>query len=156
MDHGLRTKHRPSLLADADFRGKLDGLAQKEGSNSGSLFVDEAHFVVAGKNVRVILGANAVRELKELLVGRLGFSRPLSVSSSRGRLRFVPGDAVHWRATSETQLEIAVPAPLAVILSDALLPKVGNYMLGEFPTIVFEVRRSEITDADGNIVEVVG
>lgn len=147
---------RQSLLLDAAFRQEIEARAQREGSNCGSLFVGEAHFAITGKNACVFLGANAVQELKQLFVPRLGFARPLTVASAQGRVRFVPGSAVRWRQESETELEVVVPAKLAQVLSDSLPAKVGTYSFTEFPCIEFEVRRSEIKDGDGNIIEVIG
>ena len=53
-------------------------------------------------------------------------------------------------------LSITVPAKFVEKLAELLIPKAGTYVLAEFPDVVFEVRRSEIKDAEGKIVEVIG
>ena len=153
--HFVTDLYRDSFLSDKRLAQQLESKAKAEGSSSGMIFVGESHFRVHGKQLRVILGATAVMQVKDLLVPRLGFARALQVQSKDAAVVFAPGDSVAWKTVDENIVEITIPVDRAQGLSDLLAPKSGLYQL-DAEQIEFEVRLSEIKDAQGNVVEVIG
>jgi hypothetical protein len=148
---------RTSVLSSEAIRQEVDERSGREGSSTSILYVGEAHFARQKRNkVRVVFGANGVMELKDVLPARLQFAQPLTVASSKGYVVFNPGAEVGWREQEKGALEITLPPESAGRLADLLQPRTGDYVLPDFPDLVFEVRKSEIKDQDGNVVEVIG
>ena len=148
---------RTSVLSSEAMRQEVDERSGREGSSTSILYVGEAHFARQKRNkVRVVFGATGVMELKDVLPARLQFAQPLTVASSKGYVVFNPGAEVGWRKPEKGALEVTLPPESAARLADLLQPRAGDYVLPGFPDLVFEVRKSEIKDQDGNVVEVIG
>jgi hypothetical protein len=147
---------RHSILRAEDVRRLIQEKAESEGSNTSLLAVGEVSFLAHPGRTVVVLGANGIPDLKELLPLRLEFSRPLTVASTEGRIHFVPGTASAWRESQGGELEITLAPEQAQRLAGLLQPRAGTYSLPDVPELSFEVRKSEIKDAQGNTVEVIG
>jgi suppressor of fused len=152
----LTDLYRESVLTDPIVAAEFDEKAKAEGSSSGALFVSESHFSADGNKLRVIFGANAVTQIKELLFPRLGFARPLHVQSKEAAVIFAPGDVAAWKTLDKDVVQVVIPANIVEVFNNLLQPKAGIYRLTQIPDVEFEVRRSEIKDAQGKTVQVIG
>jgi hypothetical protein len=147
---------RRSILLSEKVRRELQEQAEREGSSTGYLAVGEAHFELRSGGARVILGANGVRDVKELLPLRLQFGNDLVVVSSRGGIHFTPGKAPAWKKKGKDTLEVTLTPEQARRLAEVLQPRAGEYSLPDVSGFVVEVRKSEIKDQDGNVTQVIG
>lgn len=152
----LTDLYRDSILTDAVVAAEFEKKAKAEGSTTGALFVGESHFGVVGDKLRVIFGANAVTQIKELLLPRLGFARPLHVQSKEAAVVLAPGDAPSWKTLDQDVVQVVIPTNIVEAFNNMLQPKAGIYRLAQIPNVEFEVRRSEIKDAQGKTVQVIG
>lgn len=152
----LTDLYRESVLSDPLVTAEFEAKAKAEGSTSGALFVGESHFAIDGEKLRVILGANAVTQIKELSFPRLGFGRPLQVQSKEAVVILAPGDTPSWKQLDEFAIQVVIPTNIVETFNNMLQPKAGIYKMALFPDVEFEVRRSEIKDAQGKTVKVIG
>ena len=153
---------RTSLMADPAFAAAVaEGIA-KDGSSTGSLYVDCAGWREGGEagrpHLHVMLGAVAAGEAAAILPGRAPFGRDLMLMSSSQGIVFVPGDACGWTLSDEApnRVRVALTAAAAKSLGQSLRRERGLYRIAEFPGLTVEVEPSEIKDAQGNVLQVIG
>ncbi len=144
---------RQSFYGDADFERQLQGVADAEPSSTASLFISR-FTVERAETTTVTMGANSVASFKLVLRKRLPFDLPLSVVTEDGRTVLTP--AVDGDATLDEEGVVSVPLNREQVtgLLDALQPKAGCYPIDD--RLVVVVEKTEITDAEGNVVRTVG
>jgi hypothetical protein len=152
---GVTDLLRPSVLDDPEAAEALEEGKDMDGSNTGMLFVEQVHFAVEGEGVRISLGAIAVEEIRDLLVGCLTFGKEFALASHGPLITFKPGDTASWAAEPGC-LELTLDPISAMGLAQVLQPKKGHYTVPEIPGLKVEIVPTAIRDGRGNIIEMLG
>jgi hypothetical protein len=148
---------RPSVLSDPATSAEVEAAVARDGSSTGSLYVQLAGWDLTGGSVEVTFGAIAAERIGRLLAARLPHGRPVFVEAPEGGVVFRPGPAFAAEAGAEPGwLELTTPPALADELAAVLVPRAGAYTLASTPALTVHIRRSEIRNPEGDVVEVVG
>jgi hypothetical protein len=105
--------------------------------------------------LRLVLGANGVRDLKAVLPGRIPHGESLEIAAGEKAIVFEPGKELSWREKG-SRLTLKLPAAAALALAETLEPKAGDYELADWPMLTIRVEQSIIKDTTGKVVGVVG
>lgn len=152
---------RTSLLQSPALREAVERGRDAEGSSSGVLYLGAAAWKIGkplfGKErLELTFGANGAPDLSSVLPGRLPFGHGLLVTSAEGAVLFRPGEACSWAKGDEGAIEVTLTHEAARQLAAALVPKAGTYEIPAFPRLTVRVVPSEIKDAEGKVVQVIG
>lgn len=145
---------RSSWLADRAFAHQVREATLRDGSSQEIAFAARVEWQ-AGATAQLTLGANAVRSLVRLLPQRLPFGRSFVLAGGRQVIRFEPGEAAGWRAETEA-LVVSLRADDCARFCSALPIQRGSYRWEELPGLEVSVLPSEIKNADGKVVQVIG
>lgn len=148
---------RVSVLADPAAAARVEAGIDRDGSQAHATFVSVVDWAVKKRpaSARVVIGARAVDGLVRKLRSRLAHGRPFTLVGRGKAVRLEPADAPGWEAEDET-LAVRLPPAAVGALRQTLKPVRGEYTWPELPGVTVEVRPSEITDPDGNVIEVIG
>jgi suppressor of fused len=149
---------RRSLLEIAAVKAELDAGARRDGSSNAMIFVGQLAWNCPPDSrggVTMAMGAGQVALLRELLPYRLAYGRELWLVGQNARIALAPGPAVK-KAVNDGTLRITLDASAQGRLVEILKPVVGVYEIAGEPEILIEVRRTEIKDGKGNVVETIG
>ncbi len=154
---------RGSLLANPAVKQLVDEGSRRDGSSSGFLFTDVLGLAQTKRLLRkpltqITVGARQVDELVALLPLRLPFGRTLRVAGHQWQLLLQPAEtenAVEWLANDEGAVLHLTHATVQQ-LAQTLQPRAGTYVLPLLPGVQWQVEKTTIKDASGNVVEVVG
>ncbi len=153
--------NRGSLLADPLIAAEVEAGSARDGSNTGFLLLERIVWTQHKRLLRatrydIELGAGQVPELTALLPTRLPFGRQLLlVGDDDVRVVLAPDERCAVEVDDKT-LRVTLTAAACRELADTLKPVAGDYTLRTFGGIVFRIHRTEIRDADGQVVRVIG
>ena len=158
---------RPSLTDDAAFAAQTRAGADRDGSTTSTLNVTALSWSTTrpllGKlRATITLGALAVPDLCEVLVGRLGHGRPLLLSGDDAIIAFKPaeeGEAGNWRVESEAgkQWPVVTLTPAgAAELARSLRPSAGRHDVAGAAGLTLVVEPTVVRDRNGNSVRTIG
>ena len=152
---GVTDLKRASVLDDPEAAEALEEGKEEDGSNTGMLFVEQASYRVEGEEVYLTLGAIAVDEIRDLLVGCLTFGKEFVLSSPGPLIMFRPGERAAWVAEPGV-MELILDPISALGLAEVLQPKQGHYTVPEIPGLNVEIIPTAIRDSAGNIIQRLG
>src|SRR5262249_54508436 len=89
------------------------------------------------------------------LRSRLGHGRDFALVGRQQAASFRAADKAGWE-TDEGTLVVNISPPALAAMRQTLRAVRGNYTWPELPGLTVEVRPSEITDSQGNVIEVIG
>jgi suppressor of fused len=146
--------HRPSVTA------ALAEGAGRDRSSTDLLFVERLGWqkrdaLPGGAAYTLVIGANQIIELQALLPYRLPYGRELRLVGREERILLTPGAAVTV-TESEGTLGVALDAAAQAVFRDQVKPRVGTYRLCAEPELVLEVRKTEIRNPEGEVIETIG
>jgi hypothetical protein len=145
---------RESWLSDATFAAKVARRSKRDGSSSGWLtLVLECD--PQSDPVCVRVQSIAVDGLKRRLLGRLLYGRDLTLDGPNASVVFKPGKQSRFRVV-EGVVTLTLRDDHVMALAESLQPRAGLYPVPGLKNVVLQVLKTEITDRDGNVVEVVG
>jgi hypothetical protein len=147
---------RGDLSRHASVSAAIDAGVRRDGSSTGSLFVEQASWRTQRGDTILTFGASAAERIARVLAARLPFGRGLAVDGSQGGVRMRPGPQLAVIEQPDGYVEVVVPAAVAADLSHALQPRAGFYPLPSAPGLVIEIVRSHIRDQSGTIVGEIG
>jgi hypothetical protein len=151
---------RASLLEKKDVREKISAGISAEGSNIGSVFVNQLAWTERKRffrepEINITIGAREVKEILELLSLRLPFGKEFGLVGDEFNVAFLPGRDNRYEIEGNSlRLEIT-PGVLAEIQS-VLKPQEGIYSLSTFRGVVIQVKKTIIKDDSGKVVETIG
>jgi suppressor of fused len=155
----------PLLITDLDRRSILETPARaaeiaegakRDGSSTDLLNVSSVEWTVTKNQLRIAVGASNVATLIRALEGRILHDRTLALIGPGSTIVFEPSDDVAWEEEDDGVLVLDLGKKAVLQLAQTLRPKRGEYEVPALPRVIFEVRPSEIKDAEGNVVEVIG
>ncbi len=130
-----------------------------DGSSSPLTYVSVVEWAAAGrgksKSATLTLGAHGVQTLLPKLRSRLAHGRNFTLIGREQTADFRAADKAGWKSKGGELAVTLTPAALAAIRA-TLKPVRGRYEWPELPGFVLEVQPSNVTDADGNVIEVIG
>ncbi|MEE6261323.1 suppressor of fused domain protein [Plantactinospora sonchi] len=136
---------------------------RRDGSSTGSLFVEEAGWRTEPGDrpgepatTTVKVGANAADRISRVLAARLPFDRGVILQSRDSAVSFRPGDRFAVTDTGDGLVALDVPPAVLAELTDVLRPVAGTYRLASAPELVVEIVMSRIRDQEGNVVAEIG
>jgi hypothetical protein len=145
---------RASWLTDATFAAKVARRSKRDGSSCGWLaLVLECD--TRSEPVVVRVQSIAVEGLCRRLLGRLPYGRELTLNGKDATAVFKPGKQSRLKLV-EDAVTITLRDDHVVELARLLKPQAGLYAIPGLKGATLEVLRTEITDRDGNLVDVVG
>jgi suppressor of fused-like protein len=152
--------NRGSLLADPLIAAEVEEGTVRDGSNTGFLFLERIVWTRHNRFLRaarydIDIGAGQVPELTALLPARLPFGRQLLLVGNDARVVLAPGERCAVEADEQT-LRVTLDTAASRELIETLKPIAGDYALRAFGGIVFRVHRTEIRDAEGNVIQLIG
>lgn len=154
---------RRSLTTDPAIAAAIEEGAHRDGSSTGSLFVQEAHWSSeqprsAGEvgRTRLTFGANAAERIARVLMGRLPHGRGLAVDGPSGTIGFLPSERLEITEQDGGFLEVRLPAQAASEIASILRPTAGVYPVSSEPALLVEITKSQIRDQDGNVIQEIG
>jgi hypothetical protein len=158
----------PLLVTDLGHRSVLDDPVtgtrvregiERDGSQSDRSFVAVAEWTAGGRGrnraAAVALGAKAVRALLGKFRSRLAHGRDFVLAGREQAVRFRPAAEAGWERDG-AELVVNLSAAALAAVRGSLKAARGRYAWPELPGLTVEVRPTEITDAAGNVAEVIG
>lgn len=151
---------RTSLLARPALLAQVNKGIRQDGSACVAIYADLLDVAPRKQFLRrplaeITLGARQIAQLAELLPLRLPFGRPFTLSGPGWKLHFEVGRRNRWRIERGV-LIICVSANSVPELATLLHPRQGVHKLPSFPGILWNVQKTTIRNAQGDVVEVVG
>lgn len=151
---------RHSLLADPAIRQKIQDGAQREGSNTGYLLVDQLEYVYHvdpdnGSALLIVLGAKQVDELLAILPNRLRFGHSFGLIGNGKRIWIKPGEHCEF-AEGEDGFSVVITPQVVHELGEGLKARQGVYTFPAWEGVLVEVRPTYIRDGAGEVVETIG
>src|SRR5262249_51167707 len=134
--------------------------AGRHGSSTDLLFIERLGWQKRGELLgsaayTLIIGARQVTELQALLPYRLPFGRDFYLVGREARILLTSGPAVTV-TESEGTLRVTLDAAAQAMVCDQVKPRAGTYRLSATPELVLEVRKTEIRDPNGKVIETIG
>lgn len=151
---------RESLLTKADVKQSLQNGAADDGSNTGTLFIDQLSWVEDYSSprrnlIQITMGALQVVELVSILPYRIPYQRPLHMVGQKCQLAIMPSEANGYR-TDGDNLILNLSPRSATELGTVLVPQEGLYEFPSFPELRIQVKKTHIKDKDGKVVQTIG
>ncbi|WP_457321656.1 suppressor of fused domain protein [Stenotrophomonas sp. P5_B8] len=145
---------RGSLLADASVAAQVAAGSAREGSTTGTLFIETLGWEVQDDTVELVLGAGQVRGILELLPLRLEHGRALTLVDRERSWRFEPGEEDHVEVDQDAARCVLSPASLQAI-REHLHAERGSYPLPG-GRLRIRVEPTELRDAQGHVLRTIG
>ncbi|KAB2374581.1 suppressor of fused domain protein [Actinomadura montaniterrae] len=148
---------RRSLLADPELaRAVRDGIA-RDGSSSGALYVNTAHWELDGASATLRIGALQAEAIAQSLRGRLPFGRTLLLQTEDTRMVFQPAGAYAVVEPEDGRLDVSIPPDGLDDVVAALRSVAGRTPIASLPGLTVEIVPTRMRDRFGNETgEVVG
>jgi suppressor of fused len=151
---------RTSLLDDAAIAARIEAGSKEDGSNTGMVFTDQLSWtqrkrLLRKAQIEVTLGARQVDELIALLPLRLPFEREFMLIGREARIVFEPARSNRAQERDGDLVLGLDPATLQA-LTATLCARAGEYAVPGFDGLTLIVRKTEIRDGEGQVVEVFG
>lgn len=143
---------RSSQMEKAAFQETWQTGMEEDGSSTSYLYIDKVEMALEEERAYLCLGVGHGRTLSNMLRARVGKGRDLYLYGTEVAIQFLPGDTA---ATVEDDLLIlSLPEQTLAELSMVLQRHTGVYPLSSFP-LTIELVPTEITDQNGNVLEVI-
>ncbi|MGE7111877.1 suppressor of fused domain protein [Lysinibacillus sp. NPDC047702] len=151
---------RASLLQNAQIAEAVEQGMEKEGSNTGFLFVGQLAWEVEemgfNKQSHIIqLGAKQADVISKLLRGRILKGRSLSLVGQNITIMFKAADQVGYHEDGQ---EITITLNRAAVdeLSQKLVPQESQFELTSLAGVSFQILKTHIKNQEGAVVKTIG
>lgn len=146
---------RGDLMADPAFAEQVGQGIERDGSSNGIIYGEHIECYPEGEELVVELGATTVADLVDLLPLRVPYNKLLMVKGIEQSVSFLlAGKSEHHLGA--TGVGIKLVATASHDIAETLQPKRGDYRVESLPGLIWRVVPSEITDAQGEVVETIG
>lgn len=152
---------RDSLLEIPAIAEAVEQGIERDGSNTGFLFVDQLAFEPGKKKLfgktpaKLTLGAMQAETVGKLMRGRLLKDKSLTLASGDCQIILEPGAETSYEKREEAILLHLSPA-VSVELSRKLHAKEDTIELSAFDGLIIQVVKTYIKDQEGNVVSTIG
>jgi hypothetical protein len=140
---------RKPLLDNPQIRAAIARGSARDGSSTGTIFAARFEWKVSEpadgrKRLQIVLGAESVQELRDILPGRIPFGRALHLVSRCHRAIFEPGPVCQWDTVGATDLYVDGTPDAVRSLAAAITPLPGVYSIPAFRGLTIEVVPSDV------------
>ena len=151
---------RPSLHTQPDVHAAISEGAAKDGSSTGSLYVDHLHIEQRKRLLRstqtiIHMGTLSVRDLKFVLPWRLPHGKPFVIFSDTGAgLEFMPaqpGQSFSMEGQGTQELTLTINEAQMQALLHGLRAREGEYTIPGIDNVIWQVKTSIITNNQGEV-----
>lgn len=151
---------RASLLDRDDIRAALDAGSARDGSSTAMLFNEALGWTQRSRLLRtdlttITIGANHVENILTLLRLRLPFGNELRLIGPEKYIMIEPGEA-NGLVPEKEQLRVTLTRATVDALATTLRPRAGIYTVPGLDTVRWDIRQTQIKDAEGKVVETIG
>lgn len=147
---------RRSLLEDRQLRLDVETGTARDGSSQDGTFVDGLSWERADDRITLRLGAVTITNVVALIRGRTLFGRDFFVQSRTSALTVRSAQkGAGWKIEDDA-LVLELDGPLAAEIAGALAPERGEHRFARLPGLTLEVVPTQVTNAQGEVIEVVG
>ncbi|WP_410771461.1 suppressor of fused domain protein [Fontibacillus sp. BL9] len=153
---------RESLLEVPAISAEVQAGMERDGSNTGFLFVDQLAFEPAKKGflsktpATLKIGAKQAEIVGKLLRGRILKGKNLSLVGRDVRVVFTPGDEAGYETGTDNETTFRLDDKSAAELSSKLIPKESRFELTSLRGVAVHILKTHITDQEGNVVHTIG
>jgi hypothetical protein len=151
---------RASYRKDPAFEAKVQAGIDRDGSSQGATFTEQLSWEKKRTGqVAVTIGAIAVSEIERMARTRIPFGRPFRLLGPDASVVFWPEDKADLRdgePEDDATLFVDLTPEMAGALLRGLSRARGTYTFPELPGFTLVVEPTEIRDANGQVVEVLG
>jgi hypothetical protein len=146
---------RHSILRDTTIAQEVEQAASKEGSLQSAVYAMVVTFAADERAARVTISANCIGDMLLMFDHQLAKGGPCAVIGPEQAVRLIAAEACGWRVV-ESVLEVSLSPDLRAAMRSTLRIERGEYRWDALPAFVLVVKATEIKDAEGNIVCVIG
>ncbi|WP_028545555.1 suppressor of fused domain protein [Paenibacillus taiwanensis] len=152
---------RDSMLQVPAIAEAVQGGIERDGSNTGFLFVDQllwepaTNRLLSNTPAVLTLGAKQAATVAKLIRGRLLKGKELTLSSEHLRVILAPGEETRYEC-GENEVRLTLHTADATELSQMMQPQEGTLKLSAFNGLTIQVVKTYIKDQDGVIVSTIG
>lgn len=153
---------RESLLEVPAIAEEVQAGMERDGSNTGFLFVDQLGFEPGKKGLfsktpaTLKIGAKQAEIVGKLLRGRILKGKKISLVGPDVRVVFTPGEASGYETGADNEITFSLDDNAAAELSGKLIPKEGRFDLISLKGVAVQILKTHITDQDGNVAHTIG
>ncbi|GIO40021.1 hypothetical protein J41TS12_48820 [Paenibacillus antibioticophila] len=152
---------RDSMLQIPAIAEAIEQGIERDGSNTGFLFVDQLAFEPGKKKLfgktpaKLTLGAKQAETVGKLLRGRLLKSKDLTLASRDCQIILESAEATSYE-TGEGAVRLHLSPAVSMELSQKLQAKEGAIELSSYDGLIIQIVKTYIKDQEGNVVSTVG
>ncbi len=146
---------RISYLEDDEVALQIQDRIDSDGSTAEGSFAADLRFEEEEGELVIHLGAMHARALTRGLRHRIPFEREYALRGREGTLLLAPSSSCGWHADDRTATLLLAPEASRA-LGEAIRPSRGRYDAASVPRVVVEIHPTELTDDDGQVVNVIG
>lgn len=163
-------EHMPLYITDLD-RSSLTTLPsmieavdqgiQRDGSNTGYLFIDQLEWTSAEKKLFkktpaiLTFGAKQAGVMAKMLQGRILKGKTLTLSSRDEEVILEAGEQSQF-IEEEDHIRIILNQEATLSLTSHLQPVANEFQIPQMKDLLFKIVPTHIKDQDGNVVETIG
>lgn len=152
---------RDSMLDIPAVAAAVEQGIERDGSNTGFLFVDELAFEPGKKKLfrktpaKLTIGAKQAETVGKLLRGRLLKGKDLSLSSRDCKIILESAEATSYEKEAEA-VKVHLSTAVSSELSQKLQAKEGILHLSSYDGLIIQIVKTYIKDQEGKVVSTVG
>ncbi|MFD3270658.1 suppressor of fused domain protein [Paenibacillus dendritiformis] len=157
---GITDLKRTSVLRNPAIAARAEEGIERDGSGTGSLFIDslawqEEKKFLRGAAYTIEVGAKQAPSIANILRGRIPYREPLYLIGSNQHVACLPGDEPH-AVVQDDALELHLNEQALEELASRLVPRQGSFTIASLPKVQFHIVKTEIRNPDGEVVETIG
>jgi hypothetical protein len=145
---------RDSYLRNEAFRQNVEERRSAEGSSTEGIITDRLLVQCDEASCRLVVGALIAKDLSRWLPARIPHGRNFRVETDDLVLWFEPETDLAWSA-GDAEAVVSLNPRQCQALSRLLASGVGLHAHPDLPGMMIEIERTEITDNDGRVVDVI-
>jgi suppressor of fused-like protein len=157
---GITDLKRTSVLRNPAIGARAEEGIQRDGSGTGSLFIDslawqEEKKFLRGAAYTIEVGAKQAPSIANILRGRIPYREPLYLIGPNHHVACLPGDEPH-AVVQDDALELHLNEQALEELASRLVPRQGSFTIASLPKVQFHIVKTEIRNPNGEVVETIG
>lgn len=160
LPQGITDMKRTSLLRNPDIAARAEQGIRRDGSGTGSLFIDslawrEEKKFLRGSSYTIDIGAKQAPSIAQILRGRIPYRESLNLIGPEQHVACIPGEEPH-AAVQDDALELHLNEQALEELASQLVPRQGSFTVASLPKVQFNIVKTEIRNPNGEVVETIG
>ncbi|EIT86238.1 BtrU protein [Fictibacillus macauensis ZFHKF-1] len=160
LPNGMTDLSRASLLQNEAFNRRITEGAEREGSSTGFLYVDQLDFTLSKKLFRsasytLTIGAQQTKMLGLILKGRLLKGESLTLAAKGFVIVFTLSHVFEVKPTEAGYILMLTEENIEELVG-LWKPKAGTYPLQSAKGMSMLIAPTHLRDSSGNVVEVIG